>query len=263
VFAFERGRVLWLADLGVASEHITDTSLEFRPAAASRRARGRQAPPWRRGLSELNVRATASVGLAIGPNASWTTAGSGWDHARHRSVRHSHRAAVKVRDSILIRCARCSHRSLLLATVTAHAGGTGTITGRSPSLARQASRPAYSGLRRRFNESATEPAIEVEQKGKKFIPDLIGLTADNRCRSERRSVPAQRIFADGDAPLRPGQLRAGAESIAQIPRSPAWSTSTGNIHPEMSATIVVLPNRRHVIAKPDGSFSIEGIPQGK
>jgi len=35
-----------------------------------------------------------------------------------------------------------------------------------------------------------------------------------------------------------------------------------NIHPEMSATVVVLPNRRHVIAKPDGSFTIEGVPAG-
>lgn len=35
-----------------------------------------------------------------------------------------------------------------------------------------------------------------------------------------------------------------------------------NIHPEMSATIVVLPNRRYVIAKADGTFAIEGVPTG-
>nr|MBA3504063.1 hypothetical protein [Deltaproteobacteria bacterium] len=35
-----------------------------------------------------------------------------------------------------------------------------------------------------------------------------------------------------------------------------------NIHPEMAATILVLPNRRHTRAGADGKFVIEGVPPG-
>src|SRR5690606_19296734 len=35
-----------------------------------------------------------------------------------------------------------------------------------------------------------------------------------------------------------------------------------NIHPEMAATILVLPNTRHTRAKPDGSYMIDGVPPG-
>jgi hypothetical protein len=35
-----------------------------------------------------------------------------------------------------------------------------------------------------------------------------------------------------------------------------------NSHPEMAATILVLPNRRHTRAKPDGRYVIEGVPPG-
>src|SRR5207249_947314 len=35
-----------------------------------------------------------------------------------------------------------------------------------------------------------------------------------------------------------------------------------NIHPEMAATILVLPNRRFATTGADGTFTIEGVPAG-
>jgi hypothetical protein len=35
-----------------------------------------------------------------------------------------------------------------------------------------------------------------------------------------------------------------------------------NIHPEMAATILVLPNKRHTRTKPDGTFVIDGVKPG-
>ena len=35
-----------------------------------------------------------------------------------------------------------------------------------------------------------------------------------------------------------------------------------NIHPEMAATILVVPNRRHTRAGADGKFAIDGVPAG-
>jgi len=35
-----------------------------------------------------------------------------------------------------------------------------------------------------------------------------------------------------------------------------------NIHPEMAATILVLPNRRFTTSAGDGSFVIDGVPPG-
>jgi len=36
-----------------------------------------------------------------------------------------------------------------------------------------------------------------------------------------------------------------------------------NIHPQMAATILVLPNRRFTRARPDGGFRIDDLPPGR
>jgi hypothetical protein len=36
-----------------------------------------------------------------------------------------------------------------------------------------------------------------------------------------------------------------------------------NIHPEMAATIIVVPNRRHTRVDPTGHFVLDGVPAGE
>jgi len=153
---------------------------------------------------------------------------------------------------------------LLLATATAHAGGAGTITGTIT-----VTRP--SGVEAGpilvyvvgFDEPATEPAIEVVQKGKRFMPDLIGLTAGQSVSFPNGDPFLHNVFSPTETRrFDLGSFEKGQSRSRRFP-DPGVVDVYCNIHPEMSATIVVLPNRRHVIAKPDGSFSIEGVPPGK
>ena len=43
---------------------------------------------------------------------------------------------------------------------------------------------------------------------------------------------------------------------------PAGKVRALDIHPEMAATILVLPNRRHTQIAADGSYAIDGVPPG-
>jgi len=120
------------------------------------------------------------------------------------------------------------------------------------SLARQASRPALFWSNVVASTNPRRAGDRGRTKGQEVHSRSDRAHGGQSCRSERRSVPAQRIFADGDAPLRPGQLRAGAESIAQIPRSRRGRRllqhSPGDVGDDCRAA-----QSAPVIAKPDGS----------
>jgi hypothetical protein len=72
VLQVETGRLLVLADLGLVSEHVTDTSLEFRPGGGISVRAVEQLRLGVEAYSELNVQGDSVTWLAVGPNASWT-----------------------------------------------------------------------------------------------------------------------------------------------------------------------------------------------
>jgi len=59
-----------------------------------------------------------------------------------------------------------------------------------------------------------------------------------------------------------GQFKQGEKETKSF-RKPGVVEVYCNIHPEMAATILVLPNRRFTTAAPDGRFAIEGLPPGR
>lgn len=152
---------------------------------------------------------------------------------------------------------------VLLATATAHAGGAGTITGTVT-----VTRPA--GVEPGpilvyvvgFAEPATEPDVEIRQVGKRFVPDLVGLTMGQSVTFPNGDPFLHNVFSPTDTRrFDLGSYEKGQTRARTFPDAGVIDVYC-NIHPEMSATVVVLPNRRHVIAKPDGTFTIEGIPPG-
>ncbi len=152
---------------------------------------------------------------------------------------------------------------VLLETATAHAGGAGTITGTVT-----VTRPA--GVEPGpilvyvigFNESSTEPTIEIVQKGKRFIPDLVGVTAGGSVSFPNGDPFLHNVFSPTETRrFDLGSFEKGQSRSRKFP-DPGVIDVYCNIHPEMSATIVVLPNRHHVMANADGTFSIDGVPAG-
>jgi plastocyanin len=113
-----------------------------------------------------------------------------------------------------------------------------------------------------FAEPATEPDVVIQQRGKHFVPDLVGLTAGQAVAFPNGDPFLHNVFSPTETRrFDLGSYEKGQSRSRTFP-DPGVIDVYCNIHPEMSATIVVLPNRKHVIAKPDGSFTIEGVPPG-
>jgi hypothetical protein len=58
-----------------------------------------------------------------------------------------------------------------------------------------------------------------------------------------------------------GSFKKGETKTKEFP-SPGVVDVYCNIHPEMAATIVVLPNTRHTRTAADGTFTLDGVPVG-
>ena len=113
-----------------------------------------------------------------------------------------------------------------------------------------------------FSEPTTEPDVEIRQVSKRFVPDLVGLTVGQSVTFPNGDPFLHNVFSPTETRrFDLGSYEKGQSRSRKFPDAGVIDVYC-NIHPEMSATVVVLPNRRHVIAKPDGSFTIEGVPAG-
>lgn len=114
-----------------------------------------------------------------------------------------------------------------------------------------------------FDEKAPAQPAVVKQVGKKFIPDLVVVTAGGKV-----------TFPNGDPFLHNvfSQTTARSFDLGSYPQHETRSRTfpkTGvldiycNIHPEMNATLVVLPNTKYAITDASGTFEITGVPVGR
>jgi plastocyanin len=115
-----------------------------------------------------------------------------------------------------------------------------------------------------FNEEADtrKPAAEVAQKGRKFVPDLVAITVGQSVSFPNGDSFLHNVFSQSSArKFDLGSFKKG-ESKDKLFPSPGVIDVYCNIHPEMAATILVLPNTRHTRANADGTFAIDGVPPG-
>ncbi|HUS63712.1 MAG TPA: carboxypeptidase regulatory-like domain-containing protein [Kofleriaceae bacterium] len=154
--------------------------------------------------------------------------------------------------------------TLLLAARSAAAGPTGVVEGKvAVERARggTASRDVVVYLVG-FDEPPPARTEKIVQKKRRFQPDLLAITAGQSVAFPNADPHFHNVFSP--SPVRPfdlGSFEAGESKERRFPR-PAAVDVYCNIHPEMSATILVLPNRRFAIADRAGRFRIEGVPPG-
>jgi plastocyanin len=113
-----------------------------------------------------------------------------------------------------------------------------------------------------FPEPPAGTTEKIEQKGRRFIPDLVGVTVGDKVEFPNRDPFLHNVFSQ--SPPRKfdlGSFKKG-ESKDRSFENPGVVEVYCNIHPEMAATILVLPNRRHTRAGADGKFVIDGVPPG-
>jgi plastocyanin len=159
-------------------------------------------------------------------------------------------------------------KSLLVLAVTAgvaHAGG-GRVVGKisvSDADGKAATTDVIVYVVGFQETGATDkPAAQVAQKGRKFVPDLVAITAGQSIAFPNGDAFLHNVFSQ--SPPRKfdlGSFKKG-ESKEKAFETPGVVDVYCNIHPEMAATILILPNTRHTRTKADGTYVIDGVPPG-
>ena len=113
-----------------------------------------------------------------------------------------------------------------------------------------------------FTEPPTAEVTTVSQKGRKFVPDLVAITVNERVALPNFDPFLHNVFSQSGArKFDLGSYPRGESKDKQFPQAGVVDVYC-NIHPEMAATILVLPNRRHVRTDARGHFDIQGVPPG-
>ena len=114
-----------------------------------------------------------------------------------------------------------------------------------------------------FSEPPSDQVATVAQKGRKFVPDLISITLNERVSFPNNDPFLHNVFSQSpERQFDLGSYTRGERKERQFPKAGVVDVYC-NIHPEMAATIIVVPNRRHTRADPTGHFVLEGVPPGE
>jgi plastocyanin len=107
-----------------------------------------------------------------------------------------------------------------------------------------------------------KPAASVAQKGRKFVPDLVAITVGQSVAFPNGDPFLHNVFSQSSArKFDLGSFKRGESKEKSFDNLGVVDVYC-NIHPDMAATVLVLPNTRHTRARPDGSFAIDGVPAG-
>jgi plastocyanin len=104
--------------------------------------------------------------------------------------------------------------------------------------------------------------VQIEQKNRTFIPDLVALTVNDTVVFPNRDPGYHNVFSPKPkfdlGTLKKGE---GADKPQKFDKLGVVDVYC-NIHPEMAATVLVLPNRHHTHTS-SGKFELKGVPPGK
>jgi plastocyanin len=113
-----------------------------------------------------------------------------------------------------------------------------------------------------FTEPPGAEQVTVEQKGRKFVPELVAITLGGKVVFPNRDAFLHNVFSQSTPrKFDLGSFKKGESKTKEFPQ-PGVVDVYCNIHPEMAATILVLPNTRHTRAAADGTFVLDGVPPG-
>jgi plastocyanin len=182
---------------------------------------------------------------------------------RYRHLPAARRAAVQLGDRILNRLALLA--LVLLVPTWAHAGGSGGRVVGKVTITDADGKPANTDAIIYvvgFTEPPGTTATSVAQKDRKFVPDLVAITVGEHVTFPNGDAYLHNVFSQSNArKFDLGSFKRGDAKDKDFP-DPGVVDVYCNIHPEMAATILVLPNRRHTTRNADGSYAIEGVPPG-
>jgi plastocyanin len=113
-----------------------------------------------------------------------------------------------------------------------------------------------------FTEPAPETTASITQEKKSFVPDLLAITVGQTVSFPNKDALIHNVFSPTPDKFDLGSYAKGDGKNRAFPKLGVHEIYC-NIHPEMNATLVVLPNRRFTIAGANGKFEIPEVPVGK
>jgi plastocyanin len=113
-----------------------------------------------------------------------------------------------------------------------------------------------------FNQSPPADVPRISQKNKTFIPDILPIVVGQTVEFTNDDNIIHNVFSTSKArTFDLGKPRAGESRRVKFDQTGLVDVYC-DIHEQMVATILVLPNRAFSITGRDGSFTLKGLPPG-
>jgi plastocyanin len=113
-----------------------------------------------------------------------------------------------------------------------------------------------------FADKAPGAPIVIKQVGRRFVPELVGVTAGGTVSFPNGDPFLHNVFSPTtERAFDLGSFKQGEARTRTFPK-PGVVDVYCNLHPEMSATLVILPNTRFAVADANGHFEIKNVPPG-
>jgi plastocyanin len=116
------------------------------------------------------------------------------------------------------------------------------------------------GFRSTGGRNAT---LEISQAGKQFVPRFAVALLGTRVSFPNRDTFFHNVFSPAPVPFDLGTYRADQEAPTVLLRTPGVVEIFCNIHAQMSAQILVVPNRVFAKVNADGTFRLDKVPVGR
>jgi len=120
-----------------------------------------------------------------------------------------------------------------------------------------------------YVENVEDPAVHgkrvaIQQVGKKFVPAWAVVQRGTAIEFPNLDNIYHNVFSlsSGNS-FDLGLYNSSAEAKGHTFNEPGAVDIYCNIHPQMAASALVVPNRHFAKVRPDGGFEIKGVPRGK
>jgi plastocyanin len=120
-----------------------------------------------------------------------------------------------------------------------------------------------------YVENVLAPAVKgqhkvIEQSGKKFVPNWAVIQRGTAIAFPNMDNIYHNVFSmSANNAFDLGLYNSGGEPKSHTFTEPGAVDVYCNIHPQMAASVLVVPNRHFAKVKADGSFEIPGVPSGR
>jgi hypothetical protein len=114
-----------------------------------------------------------------------------------------------------------------------------------------------------FSQPPPPETPRISQRNKTFIPDVLPIVVGQTVEFTNEDNLIHNVFSTSKArKFDLGKPRVGESREVHFDRTGVVDIYC-DIHEEMVATILVLPNQAFVVTGPDGKFTLRGVPAGR